>query len=492
MHGRPGAFGDGLCGGLHQGQQRLQEFECVLVAQRRIFLEAAGDDAAELITDLRPQLSDPRRHLLELQGEHQRNASAREGSATDEEFKEGGADGVDVSPGVDDAATDLLGSHVQGCAQHGAFAGHREGMTLVEMTSDAEVDELHLRACNADCARGPLDEDHVLGFEVTVHDAVVVNVDQCPHQIDDQVDGVAFSTRSAVFDDGLEILAFDQLRDEIKYPAFFSSIEVERDAGVVQFGQQARFFAKALDGLGRRSPLVFQQLDSNAFAGVLIDTAKDLAHGSFAEHSNKAEAADAFRMAGLGLVVGFGLALDGGGVDVGRPGQHIRPHAAFGARSIGQAFQASRAVMEGGARGRLGIDELAGEQHEGVLDGGKVSGRRGAWMGADEGDGSVAAHDTEDHEATKGEGVVDGAGFCVVQVRIQRAREVIGLSVAHGAQGQKRHRAAAALAVVAYPHRFGVQPAVNDSFGVGKGEGAGQLAQQGHRPLKLGPLRCSL
>ncbi len=143
------------------------------------------------------------------------------------------ADGVDVAAGVGDAAGHQLGGEVGDRAEQGRPGRRRGG----RRPGEPEV---------ADLDASVVGEQHVLGFEVAVHDAGAVGRGEAREQRLDDVHGLLARQRAVLLQQIAQRDAGQVLHDEVRRVGILPLIEDVDHVGVGEAGGRARLLDEAL------------------------------------------------------------------------------------------------------------------------------------------------------------------------------------------------------------------------------------------------------
>src|SRR5438128_1434616 len=227
-----GATGDDHALGMGE---RLAQLERVLGTVPRVALERVQDDLLEGRRDLGTQASRRRRVVVQL-GAHRRvDVVALERHLAGQHLVEDDAQAVEIAAGVSPLPLHLLGGHVvRGADRLGQPRPRHLPERRVER--DAEVDELH----------AAVRRDHdVLGLEVAVGDAVIVQVDERVGDLDREPgrgrDGEAALAPQAV----AEQLPLDVLHRQVE-AALLARAEDLDHGGMIQALPDLLFATEAL------------------------------------------------------------------------------------------------------------------------------------------------------------------------------------------------------------------------------------------------------
>ena len=203
--------------------ERLAQLESAFRAVARIALERVEDDFLERRRDVGPETAGRGRVVLELGAHRGIDVVTLEGRLAGQHLVEDDTEGVEVAPRVAPLALHLLRRHV---VRRPDRLGQARPRHLPErrVERDAEVDELH------PAVRGDHD---VLGLEVAVDDAVVVQVGERVGDGDGQRDGGLAGQAALSAETVAQQLAVDVLHGEVE-AALLARLEDLDDGGVVQ------------------------------------------------------------------------------------------------------------------------------------------------------------------------------------------------------------------------------------------------------------------
>ena len=173
---------------------------------------------------------------------------------------------VEVAPGVGGFAADLLGCQVL----HRAGDGAGLGLTTVGVgAGEPEVGHLH-HALGRD--------EHVLGLDVAVHDALAVRVFQAQQGLAHDVDGLGGFQSAVLVQERAGGPAAHVLHDHVVDAVDRAPVEDGHDVGVGQAGRGARFPAEPVDErlVARERPV--QHLDRHLTVQDRVAREEDFAH----------------------------------------------------------------------------------------------------------------------------------------------------------------------------------------------------------------------
>jgi hypothetical protein len=162
--------------------------------------------------------------LDDLLGDRPR-ARSRERLLAGQELVEDDAGREYVGAPVDAAAGDLLGRHVRRRADHGARLRLFRRRAVVGHARDAEIRKLHSRL--------PVEHD-VRGLDVPVHDAALVREVQRIEQLAHDAHRLFQLEALVRIEEILELLALDELHDDVGDLAFLAEVVHLDDVGMVQ------------------------------------------------------------------------------------------------------------------------------------------------------------------------------------------------------------------------------------------------------------------
>jgi hypothetical protein len=92
----------------------------------------------------------------------------------------------------------------------------------------------------------PPGEQHVVGFHVAVHHAVLVRVGQRVRYLDQDPDGVVDRQLAPVGEPGPERLTLDVRHDVVEEPARFTRVVQREDVGMLELGRELDLAEEAL------------------------------------------------------------------------------------------------------------------------------------------------------------------------------------------------------------------------------------------------------
>ena len=173
-----------------------------------------GDDRVELLVIAHRLHASQRRHRFVQLCPHQlRSRLPIERLATGQHLEQHQAERVDVGTCVDRAARDLLRRHVARGSDAASF-DREPGRCLVGHPRDAEVEHLDVQP------RQIAPHADVLGLDVAMNDALVVCVGERLGDLERDGEGFVVGKRTVAVEQRGEIVAFDELEDEIETPVF--------------------------------------------------------------------------------------------------------------------------------------------------------------------------------------------------------------------------------------------------------------------------------
>ena len=264
--GRLGRDATSTCDGLEVGVHRRGR----LVAVGRLLGERADDDEVEVIRDLRTELGGGRRHLRDVLHRDLDRAVAGERNLAGQELEENDPGRVQVGRLVDWRSAGLLGREVlrgaHDCALLRHLARARSGDPEVRHLDDAfRVD------------------DHVVGLDVAVDDAVSVRVSERGENLTRVGDSDRDWAQAARADELLQRAPLDVLHDDVVGAVVLAAIEDRDDVRVGEAGCVCRLAPEALDELVVvRVPRV-QDLDRDPASELLVLGEVHVGHAAAAE-----------------------------------------------------------------------------------------------------------------------------------------------------------------------------------------------------------------
>src|SRR5437016_706847 len=189
-----------------QVRERLAQLESALGAPLGPPLERVQDDLLQGRRDLRPELAQRHRVLLQLRLHDLRRAVARLGQLSGQHLVEDDPQAVEVGALVAVAGPDLLRGHVLGRAH--ARRQPRPGEVAERgVEGDPEVHQLHAAVGG---------QHDVLGLEIAVYDALAVEVDQRVGDLDPQLDRVRDRQAALAAQPLAQELTLDVLHGEVE------------------------------------------------------------------------------------------------------------------------------------------------------------------------------------------------------------------------------------------------------------------------------------
>ncbi len=243
-----------------------------LVAQRRVDLEAAPDDALEVLRDSGGDLAHRARPVREAH-HHLRHRSVRlVGQLPGQHLVEDHAEREDVGRRARPNALHLLGRHVVGRPDDGAGRGHAGA---VGGAGDPEVHEM--RAARA---RG---HHHVLGLEVAVHDALRVGFLEGAQDLAGERQHLAHGERAAAADRGLQAFALDVLHREELDPLRLAEVEDADHVLVRHLAREHELLLEARERLGAFRGVEPDRLERDQLVELAVARLVDAAHAALAE-----------------------------------------------------------------------------------------------------------------------------------------------------------------------------------------------------------------
>ena len=265
------------------GRDRVErDGEVVRAAEALLgpLLEAAAHDALERGRDVAGGLEEAGRVLLEDRVEGLHGALAPEGPLAREHLVEHGPEREDVGAGVHRLAAHLLGGHVAHGAHHPARLG-REGhrRDVAPLGGDGvharqpEVEHLHL-------ARA--EQEHVLGLEVAVDDALLVRGGEAARDLERDLDRLAGRQRP-VLQPLAERLALQQLHRRVDGALLAAEVVDGEDVRVREGGDRLRLALEAPERVGILGEVPRQDLDRHLALELRVARAEDDAHPALAE-----------------------------------------------------------------------------------------------------------------------------------------------------------------------------------------------------------------
>jgi hypothetical protein len=243
-------------------------------------LEAPAHDALEGGRDVAGGLEQARRVVPEDRVERLDRALAPEGPLAGEHLVEDGSEREDVGAGVHRLAAHLLGGHVAHRAHDPAglgrerhrghflpFLGHRV------LPGEAEVEHLDLPRA---------EQEHVLGLQVAVDDALLVRRGQPARDLEGDLDGLAGRQR-AVLQALAQRLALQQLHRRVHRALLAAEIVDREDVGVRERSDGLRLPLEAPERVRVLGEIPREDLDRDLPVEPRVPRAEDDAHPALAE-----------------------------------------------------------------------------------------------------------------------------------------------------------------------------------------------------------------
>ena len=203
--------------------------------RRRLFLQQVIDQIGEIGGNPWIVFADRRLHMAADPDRRLHRRGPEEWRTPGEHFVEQGAEGEEVGAMVHRLAEGLLGRHGAGGTQQGSL--DRDGRVAVghQVFGQAEVEDL---------GAAVLDQHHVLGLQVPVHDALGMGHGEATAHIPARLDRPQ-DIQGTLAENGGEILPLHQLHDDPVGPMGGQDIVDLDDGGMVQPGGGAGLAAKS-------------------------------------------------------------------------------------------------------------------------------------------------------------------------------------------------------------------------------------------------------
>ena len=304
LHRQGGGRGPGFLRLLEHGRQLVGERGRPRVAGARVL----GEGPRQYRLQLRAELAERRevgrgRLLVDDLVENLRRPLAPEGALAGDELVEDDPRREDVAAAVERLAAHLLGAHVV----HGAHHHARLGQVGAPELGDPEVHDL----------RGAvLEEPHVAGLDVPVHDAPLVGVGEPPAHLGDHVELLGERHLVPRAQQRVEVGPGKHLHRDVGQPPVLAQLEDGDDVGVLQARRRLRLDLEAAAAVGVEAALGMEGLDRDLALERLVEAAVDHAHAPAPDAAGDQVPADA-----------------GAGPGVRRLGQHaLTPRTSAGPR----------------------------------------------------------------------------------------------------------------------------------------------------------------
>jgi hypothetical protein len=242
---------------LHRLLDRARELrrDALVVERRRIALEDRARDLDEAVAGVRGRAG--------------------------EELVEHDADRVEIRAAVDLAAADLLGRHVARRAREALGGRHVELGIAVRRLGEAEVEQLDLIAAR---------EEHVLGLEIPVHDALAVRLGEAVEDLPREEDRAIRLHRLAHVE--AEMAARHVLHRDVRRAVVFAHVVHVRDRRVVHARREPRLAQEARARVGPELGRRQQELERDDAIEVIVPRAEHGAHAALPEQVEDQVAAD--------------------------------------------------------------------------------------------------------------------------------------------------------------------------------------------------------
>jgi hypothetical protein len=195
------------------------------------------------------------------------------------------AERVEIRAPIDGLPQRLLGSHVFGRAEDHADLGDRRGGALRarRRLTDGHLGDAEIEHFREVWVARLLDEHHVLGLQIPMHDVERVGAGQGRRDLTSNVQR-AFDTQRPGGDLIAQVFALNVLEDE-KYRAIAQLTEISRggDIRVIDVGRRHGLALEALHDFRHRRQLAVQHLDRETFAHEHVLGGIDAPHPALTE-----------------------------------------------------------------------------------------------------------------------------------------------------------------------------------------------------------------
>ena len=223
----------------------------------------------------------------QLGGENFAGGGAGERFLIGKELVGGDAEGIDIGPAVEGFALELFRGHVA----RGAGVLGKADRFLGKGLCEVKVDE-------ADGAVAG-DED-VLGFEIEVHVAALVDVAEAGGHVDDDLGDVLGEDGVVAGVELLEVVGLDVVHGEVAGAAGLAVLDVADDVvAVIELGEDFAAAPELAAGGEAEAELAFEAAEGVGFAAVVGDE-PDFGHAAGVQQFLEVETAEGLFRIGLG------------------------------------------------------------------------------------------------------------------------------------------------------------------------------------------------
>ena len=229
---------------------------------------------------LRLHAAQRRHRFVELCPHQLRSRLPIEGLPTGQHLEQHQAERVDVRTCVDRAAGDLLRRHVARGSDAASF-DREPGRCIVGHPRDAEIEHLDVQP------RQITPHADVLGLDVAMNNALVVCVRERLGDLERDGEGFVVGKRTVAVEQRGQIVAFDELEDEIETPVFvLAGVEELRGAGMRDLQCQRGLALETPPQVGVIGQVRRQELDRDLVADVHLAREVHRSHAATADLAN--------------------------------------------------------------------------------------------------------------------------------------------------------------------------------------------------------------